>query len=104
MEIRWLKVRFVCKREGCSRLCAWLISSIPPTSHTVDFEVGRVVDALHRTGLANDTLVLITSDNGPWDVSSDGMEDVRLKTESAAKELTHTAYPTRVPIHTIFYK
>ena len=35
----------------------------------VDFEVGRIIEVLHRTNLANDTLVFITSDNGPWDVS-----------------------------------
>lgn len=43
--------------------------SQPPTHlKPVDHEIGRVVQALHRTGLANDTLVFITSDNGPWDV------------------------------------
>ena len=34
----------------------------------MDYDIGRIVQALHRTGLANDTLVFITSDNGPWDV------------------------------------
>ena len=60
-----------------------LISFYLHHTHTVDFEVGRIADALHRTGLANDTLVLITSDNGPWDVSCalqfGGRENVRLK-------------------------
>jgi arylsulfatase A-like enzyme len=32
----------------------------------IDAAVGAVLDALDRTGLANDTLVLFTSDNGPW--------------------------------------
>ncbi len=33
--------------------------------------MGRIVDALNRTGLANDTLLLVTSDNGPWDMKCD---------------------------------
>lgn len=32
---------------------------------TVDHEVGRVLDALDRAGIADDTLVIFSSDNGP---------------------------------------
>jgi arylsulfatase A len=32
----------------------------------VDWSVGRLLDCLDRCGLADDTLVLFTSDNGPW--------------------------------------
>lgn len=32
----------------------------------LDASVGRLVDALERTGHARDTLVFLTSDNGPW--------------------------------------
>jgi arylsulfatase A-like enzyme len=32
----------------------------------IDASVGAVLDALDRTGRAKDTLVLFTSDNGPW--------------------------------------
>lgn len=32
----------------------------------VDWSVGRVVDTLRELGLERDTLVLFTSDNGPW--------------------------------------
>jgi arylsulfatase A len=31
-----------------------------------DWSVGQVVDALRRRGLERDTLVVVTSDNGPW--------------------------------------
>jgi arylsulfatase A-like enzyme len=32
----------------------------------VDWSVGRIVDAIRKTGLEKDTLLLFTSDNGPW--------------------------------------
>jgi uncharacterized sulfatase len=32
----------------------------------LDWSVGEVVAALHRAGVAEDTLVIVTSDNGPW--------------------------------------
>ena len=32
----------------------------------IDASVGAVLDALDRTGVADDTLVIFTSDNGPW--------------------------------------
>jgi arylsulfatase len=32
----------------------------------VDWSVGQVMDALNRNGLSNKTLVVYTSDNGPW--------------------------------------
>ena len=37
-----------------------------------DWSVGQVVDALRRTGVAEDTLVVVTSDNGPWFEGSPG--------------------------------
>lgn len=33
---------------------------------TIDWSAGRVLDTLHETGVEGDTLVLFTSDNGPW--------------------------------------
>jgi arylsulfatase A-like enzyme len=33
---------------------------------TIDWSAGRIVDALERRGLSNRTLVIFTSDNGPW--------------------------------------
>lgn len=32
----------------------------------LDASLGAVLDALDRTGVANETIVLVTSDNGPW--------------------------------------
>ena len=31
-----------------------------------DYETGRLLDALEELGLSNNTLVIYTSDNGPW--------------------------------------
>ena len=36
------------------------------TIEEIDWSVGRVLDALEREGVAEETLVLFTSDNGPW--------------------------------------
>jgi arylsulfatase A-like enzyme len=38
----------------------------------LDWSVGRVVETLDRLGLADETLVLVTSDNGPWFQGSPG--------------------------------
>jgi uncharacterized sulfatase len=38
----------------------------------LDASVGRIVDALGRLGIAQRTLVLVTSDNGPWYQGSPG--------------------------------
>ena len=32
----------------------------------IDWSVGQILDAVKRAGLDNDTLVIFTSDNGPW--------------------------------------
>ena len=32
----------------------------------LDWSVGRILDAVKRAGLDNDTMVIFTSDNGPW--------------------------------------
>ena len=32
----------------------------------IDFSVGRVLDALEKNGLTENTIVIFTSDNGPW--------------------------------------
>ena len=37
-----------------------------PSREEVDFNVGRIMDALKENGLDNNTYVIFTSDNGPW--------------------------------------
>ncbi len=34
--------------------------------HEIDWSTGRILEALEKSGLTNDTLVIFTSDNGPW--------------------------------------
>jgi arylsulfatase A len=42
--------------------------------HDLDDSTGAIIDALERSGLARHTLVLVTSDNGPWfEGSVDGL-------------------------------
>lgn len=45
--------------------------------HQLDFQVGAVLEALDRLGLAKDTLVVFSSDNGP--VLDDGYQDGAVK-------------------------
>jgi arylsulfatase A len=39
----------------------------------IDWSVGEVLHALHRKGLTSDTLVIFTSDHGPWYQGSPGL-------------------------------
>ena len=38
----------------------------------LDWSTGEVLDALERTGVARNTLVVVSSDNGPWFQGSPG--------------------------------
>ncbi len=38
----------------------------------IDWSVGQILDALERTGISQSTLVIFTSDNGPWLVKGEG--------------------------------
>lgn len=42
------------------------------TVETIDDAVGRILDALTRNGIDDDTLIIFTSDNGPWFQGSAG--------------------------------
>ena len=42
------------------------------TVEEIDWSTGEILDALERAGLTEDTLVIFTSDNGPWFEGSSG--------------------------------
>jgi len=42
------------------------------TIESIDFHLGRILDLLHERGLTETTLVIVTSDNGPWFEGSTG--------------------------------
>ncbi|NNJ26017.1 sulfatase family protein [Alienimonas chondri] len=44
----------------------------------LDFNIGRLIDSLNEQGLAENTYVLFTSDNGPWLNKNKGFADGRL--------------------------
>lgn len=44
----------------------------------IDFNVGRILDAVNEMGLAENTYVLFTSDNGPWLIKNKNHADGRL--------------------------
>jgi len=47
----------------------------------IDYSCGRIVDALKRLGLVENTWFLFTSDNGPWLIKNKGHADGRLKSD-----------------------
>lgn len=47
----------------------------------IDFNVGRLIDALHDIGVAENTYVLFTSDNGPWLIKNKDHADGHLPTD-----------------------
>ncbi len=42
------------------------------TVETIDWSMGRIVQALEEAGIADNTLIMFTSDNGPWFEGSSG--------------------------------
>ena len=47
----------------------------------IDFNVGRILDAVKELGLADNTYVLFTSDNGPWLIKNKNHADGTLRTD-----------------------
>ena len=74
----------------------------------VDWSVGQVLEALRKQGLAQDTLVVFTSDNGPWLVKgSDGGSAGPLRGgkgstwEGGMREPTLAWWPGHVPADSV---
>jgi len=47
----------------------------------IDFNVGRILDAVQQMGLTQNTYVLFTSDNGPWLIKNKNHADGHLRTD-----------------------
>jgi arylsulfatase A-like enzyme len=47
----------------------------------IDFEAGRLLDAIREMGLAKNTYVLFTSDNGPWLIKNRDLADGHLASD-----------------------
>lgn len=47
----------------------------------IDFNTGRIIDAVKELGLAENTYILFTSDNGPWLIKNKDYADGRLRTD-----------------------
>jgi len=65
----------------------------------LDFSIGRVFEKLKQLGLDNDTLVIFTSDNGPWyGGSTGGLRGMKGKTWDGGLRVPMIArWPGRIP-------
>ena len=45
----------------------------------IDYNVGRILDAIRKNGIEKKTYVLFTSDNGPWLIKNKNLADGHLK-------------------------
>jgi arylsulfatase A len=74
----------------------------------VDWSVGRIVDAIRKHGLEKDTLVIFTSDNGPWLSYGDHAGSAKPLREGkgtmfdgGCREPTVLWWPGRIPAGTV---
>lgn len=77
----------------------------------VDWSVGQVVKAIHENGLDKNTLIIFTSDNGPWLTfgnhagSAGGLRDGKMTTfEGGQKEPSIVCWPGVIPAGAICNK
>lgn len=69
----------------------------------LDWSVGRVLEALKKHGIDNDTLVMFSSDNGPWYQGSPGRLRGRKGTtyEGGVREPFIARFPGRIPARSV---
>jgi arylsulfatase A len=53
----------------------------------IDWSVGQIVESLKAQGLAENTLVVFTSDNGPWHIFKTHGGSCRIATGSQGRNL-----------------
>lgn len=70
---------------------------------SLDHHIGRILDTLTELGLADDTLVMVTSDNGPWfEGSTGGLRGNKLHTYDGGIRVPFVAqWPGRIPAGTV---
>lgn len=73
------------------------------TIECIDFHLGRLLDRLDQLGLADSTLVIITSDNGPWfEGSTGGLRGRKFDTYEGGIRMPFVArWPAGIPAGTV---
>jgi uncharacterized sulfatase len=69
------------------------------TIECIDFHLGRILDLVHERGLTENTLVIVTSDNGPWfEGSTGGLRGRKIETWEGGLRMPFVAqWPGQVP-------
>jgi uncharacterized sulfatase len=69
------------------------------TIECIDFHLGRIADALDERGLTEKTVVMVTSDNGPWfEGSTGGLRGRKIETWEGGVRMPFVAqWPGQIP-------